>query len=69
MHNEYYPEDALDRPYDWRLMKRLLSYAKPYWPIIAVCILLVILSATCDVSRPYLTKMAIDRYVAVASKL
>ncbi len=69
MQNEYYPEDVLDKPYDWRLMKRLLSHAKPYWPIIVVCVFLVILSATCDVSLPYLTRLAIDRHVAVASKM
>ncbi len=69
MNDDYYPEDALDRPYDWRLMKRLLKYAKPYWPIIALCAFLVIISAGFDVSLPYLTRLAIDRHIAVASKM
>ncbi|MCD6327094.1 ABC transporter ATP-binding protein [bacterium] len=69
MADEYYPEDALDRPYDWRLMKRLLSFAKPYWLLISLCAFLVAMSAGFDVSLPYLTRLAIDRHVAVASKM
>ena len=69
MPEDYYPEDVLDRPYDWRLMKRLLTYARPYWPIIALCAFLVITSAGFDVSLPYLTRLAIDRHIAVASKM
>ncbi|MBN1592002.1 MAG: ABC transporter ATP-binding protein [Candidatus Coatesbacteria bacterium] len=69
MNDDYFPEDALDRPYDWRLMKRLLAFSKPYWPIITLCAVLVIISAGFDVSLPYLTRIAIDRYVAVASKM
>jgi len=68
MPEDYYPEDALDRPYDWGLMKRLLKYAKPYWPIIGLCVVLIMFSAGFDVSLPYLTRLAIDTRIAVASK-
>ena len=69
MNEDYYAEDVLDRPYDWRLMKRLLTYARPYWPIVVLCALLVIIGAGFDVSLPYLTRLAIDRHIAVASKM
>jgi len=67
MAEDFYPEDVLDKPYDWGLMKRLLNYAKPYWPIIALCVVLIMFSAGFDASLPYLTRLAIDRHVAGAS--
>ncbi|MBN2207766.1 MAG: ABC transporter ATP-binding protein [Candidatus Coatesbacteria bacterium] len=67
MAEDFYPEDVLDKPYDWGLMKRLLEYAKPYWPIIALCVVLIMFSAGFDASLPYLTRLAIDRHIACAS--
>lgn len=68
MAEDYYPEDALDKPYDWGLMKRLLGYAKPYWQIIVVCVALITLSAGFDAGLPYLTRLAIDSHIAPACK-
>jgi len=69
MNDDYYAEEALDKPYDARLMRRLLGYARPYRAIIGLCLLLIAASAAFDVSLPYLTKLAIDRYIAKASKI
>lgn len=53
------------REYDWRLMRRLLAYLKPYhWRIVAA-ILLMLASAGLHALMPYLVKVAIDRYIAL----
>jgi len=59
-----YAEDArLGKPYDWRLMRRLLPMLRPYRRTILASILLVSLITLLDLSLPYLTKTAIDRYI------
>lgn len=56
-------EEALGKAYDSRLMKRLLVYLRPYrWQVI-VALLAIVLKAGADVLGPYLTKIAIDRYL------
>jgi ATP-binding cassette, subfamily B, multidrug efflux pump len=57
-------EDVLGKAYDSRLMKRLLRYLRPYqWQVI-VALIAIILKAAADVLGPYLTKVAIDKYLA-----
>jgi ATP-binding cassette subfamily B multidrug efflux pump len=57
-------EDVLGKAYDNRLMKRLLRYLRPYrWQVI-VALIAIILKAGADVLGPYLTKVAIDKYLA-----
>ena len=57
-------EDVLGKAYDSRLMKRLLRYIRPYrWQVI-VALVAIILKAGADVLGPYLTKVAIDKYLA-----
>ncbi len=53
-------EDELDKPYDWTLMKRLLSFAKSYWKQFGIASLMLVLSTLADIPRPYLIKLAID---------
>lgn len=60
---EIQEEEILGKAYDSKLMKRLLSYLKPYrgWLLFAVFLTIGIsLSGTV---RPYLTKIAIDNYI------
>ena len=61
-HN-YHEEEALGKGYDGRLMKRLLSYARPYWLIIMGCIVLLLFVTATELARPYLIKIAIDDYI------
>ncbi len=61
-HN-YHEEEALGKGYDGRLMKRLLSYARPYWFIILGCIILLLFVTVTELARPYLIKIAIDDYI------
>lgn len=48
---------------DRQLLVRLLAYAKPYWRMILLCILLSFLIVAADLARPYLIKVAIDGHI------
>jgi ATP-binding cassette, subfamily B, multidrug efflux pump len=57
-------EDILGKAYDSRLMKRLLRYLRPYSWQVGLALVAIVLKAATDVLGPYLTKVAIDRYLA-----
>jgi ATP-binding cassette subfamily B protein len=56
-------EEILGKAYDAKLMKRLLSYVKPYKMYVIFAILLNIIVAALGPLRPYLTKIAVDDYI------
>jgi len=65
MANDYKSEDeVLGKAYDSKLMKRLLQYIKPYRKYVIVAIILNVIVAGLGPLRPYLTKVAIDKYIA-----
>jgi len=57
-------EEILGKAYDAKLMKRLLSYIKPYRRFVIFAILLNIFVAALPAIRPYLTMIAVDDYIA-----
>ena len=57
-------EEVLGKAYDARLMKRLLTYLHAYRWQVAVALCAIVLKAGADVLGPYLTKVAIDKYLA-----
>jgi ATP-binding cassette subfamily B protein len=57
-------DDISGKVYDSRLMKRLGHYLRPYWWQTCVAAVSVSLKSLCDVIGPYLTMVAIDRYLA-----
>ena len=69
MIHRFHEEEMLSKPYDARLMKRLLGFAKPYQKIIFFCIFLLLFITVFDLSLPYLTKMAIDKHIVVSSRM
>jgi ATP-binding cassette, subfamily B, multidrug efflux pump len=57
-------EEVLGKAYDSRLMARLLKYLRPYvWPV-AIALTAIIIRSAADVVGPYLTKIAVDKYLA-----
>lgn len=56
-------EETLGKAYDSKLMKRLLSYAKPYWHLLLICVILLMIITLTNLARPYLLKIAIDDYI------
>jgi ATP-binding cassette subfamily B protein len=57
-------EEILGKAYDSRLMRRLLTYLRPYRWQVAIALGSIVLKSFADVLGPYLTKVAIDRYLA-----
>ncbi len=59
-------EEVLGKAYDSRLMRRLLTYLRPYRWQVALAMGSIVLKSFADVLGPYLTKVAIDRYLSPA---
>jgi len=62
-------EEVLGKAYDSRLMARLLKYLRPYRWQVAIALVSIVLKSFADVLGPYLTKVAIDRYLSPAKGL
>src|SRR5215831_364894 len=60
-------EEVLGKAYDARLMRRLLTYLRPYKGYVALALLLILFESGLEVTFPLLTKIAIDDYVAAAN--
>ncbi len=56
-------EQKLGKVYDGNLVRRLMVFAKPYtkWIILAIAIVLVL--SVLQIAQPYITKIAIDRFI------
>jgi ATP-binding cassette, subfamily B, multidrug efflux pump len=64
MAHDYNSDDeVLGKAYDARLMRRLLSYIKPYKKYVIFAIFLNIVVSALGPLRPYLTKIAVDDYI------
>jgi ATP-binding cassette, subfamily B, multidrug efflux pump len=61
---QYHEEEILGKAYDTRLARRLLKYLRPYWKVVLVSILLLLIVSALQLVGPYLTKIAIDRHIA-----
>jgi ATP-binding cassette, subfamily B, multidrug efflux pump len=57
-------EEVLGKAYDSRLMRRLLTYLRPYRWQVTIAIASILLKSGADVLGPYLVKVAVDRYLA-----
>src|SRR5215471_15269552 len=57
-------EEILGKAYDSRLMRRLLTYLRPYKWHVVVALIAIVLKSVADVLGPFLTKVAIDKYLA-----
>ena len=57
-------EEILGKAYDSRLMKRLLTYLRPYRGHVVIALIAIVFKASLDVLGPFLTKTAIDKYLA-----
>ncbi|MFO7665387.1 MAG: ABC transporter ATP-binding protein [Desulfobacterales bacterium] len=58
-----YEEEKLGKQYDLNLLKKLYQFGKPYSLLFFSSVVLVILITLLDLSIPYVTKIAIDRYI------
>jgi ATP-binding cassette subfamily B multidrug efflux pump len=59
----YFEEKQLGKPYDIKMLGKLYPFVRPYRRFLAGSVLLVIFIALMDLALPYVTKIAIDRYI------
>jgi ATP-binding cassette subfamily B protein len=64
----HHEEEVLGKAYDSRLMKRLLTYLRPYKWQVGISLGAILLKAGADVLGPYLTAVVVDRYLAPTHK-
>lgn len=60
----FHEEEVLGKAYDARLMRRLMTYARPYWPWIALSLLMLLIITGTELARPYLVSLAIDNHLS-----
>ncbi len=56
-------EDVLGKAYDARLMRRLLTYLRPYKRQVALATAAIVGHSALELAPPYLVKLVIDRYI------
>ncbi len=64
MNHHHAEEEILGKAYDSRLMRRLIKYLAPYKLYVVISIILLLFISVLQLAGPYLTKIAIDRYIA-----
>lgn len=57
-------EEVLGKAYDGRLMRRLLTYMRPYWRTVGISVIFLLGTSVLQTTGPLLTKIAVDRYLA-----
>jgi ATP-binding cassette subfamily B multidrug efflux pump len=60
----YVDDDAIEKPFDWAVMKRLFDYLKPYQARMLPVILLMVIGAIIKLAVPFLISIAIDRVIS-----
>jgi len=68
MTHGFQDEEVLGKPYDARLVRRLLSFVKPYTRPVGVAIAMLLVVAAFELALPYLTKLAIDDYIVATAR-
>ena len=56
-------EDVLGKAYDARLMRRLLTYLRPYTRQVGLATTAIVGHSALELAPPYLVKLVIDRYI------
>jgi ATP-binding cassette subfamily B protein len=65
MAQSFFQEDEiLGKAYDARLVRRLWTFVRPYHKLVWVTLLVALVSVGNDLLAPYITQVAIDRYIA-----
>lgn len=63
MSNGLQEDKVVGKQYDSKLMSRLIRYAKPYWKLLLLATIMMMLVTVLELLRPYLLKVAIDDYI------
>ncbi len=69
MTHGHHEDEILGKAYDARLVRRLLTFVRPYTGLIVVAVLMLVAVAAFEIALPYLTRSAIDDYIVSTSRL
>lgn len=61
----HWEEEQLGKAFDLRLLRRLLRYARPYWRLFALALLLSGGISVIELALPYVTKTAVDEVLVL----
>ena len=59
----FHEEDAIGKAYDSRLMRRLLTYLRPYGQWVVGALAAILVHSALQLVQPYLMKLVIDRHI------
>ncbi|HKT12226.1 MAG TPA: ABC transporter ATP-binding protein [Terriglobia bacterium] len=63
MADSFHEEEILGKAYDARLMRRLLTYLRPYRRVVSLALIAIFFYGLLQAVPPYLMKVEIDRYL------
>ena len=63
MRQQPHTDEIQGKIYDWKLIKRLVAYLRPYLALFSFSVILLLLVSALDLVGPYLVKMGIDTYI------
>jgi ATP-binding cassette subfamily B multidrug efflux pump len=69
MAHDYYDDEILGKPYDARLVRRLLTYIRPYMRYVGISVGILIFVAGFELALPYITRLAIDDYIVATARM
>ncbi len=69
MSYDHHDEVNLGKPYDAQLVRRLLTYVRPYSKLVTLAVLMLVAVTCFELAIPYLTRMALDDHIVATSRL
>ncbi|MCD4690941.1 ABC transporter ATP-binding protein/permease, partial [bacterium] len=69
MTHNYHDDEIQGKAYDSRLVRRLLTFVRPYTGLIVIAVLMLVAVAAFEIALPYLMRSAIDDYIVATSRL
>ncbi|MEA3409132.1 MAG: hypothetical protein U9Q95_02180, partial [Candidatus Eisenbacteria bacterium] len=69
MSYDHHDEETLGKPYDARLVRRLMTYVRPYAKFVTLAVLMLVVVTCFELAIPYLTRTALDDYIVATSRL
>ena len=61
--NKYHEEEQIGKTYDFRVVRRLMRYLRPYWKLVAAALTLTLCTNVLVSLQPYFTKVAVDDFI------
>ena len=69
MSHDHHDEETLGKPYDGRLVRRLMTYVRPYSKHVVLAVLMLVVVTCSELAIPYLMRTALDDYIVATSRL